>query len=357
MRDTIYVAFPSNTGVSGAPTKVSVIHTARPNEDDVITFNPAAMTVWPYAMATALEPDLKSYALFTVFPRTNVDGHAAFLQFIRSNATKLMAIGGSPMANGPRIAQDNWNLYRDLTFSGTPGGPNSYFTPTAAVEGGNLVMRLGGKAILVDQAPPSLPAGTTGNETRIVAVDQRFFVTWLWRESDRFAPAIFYVHDRQLAKWRDLKFSWNLPQSRIFGSWLATIAMSYEGVGSGVWHDSNPGHNDESDHWVKDVLPDVRLEFEDMRLGCAIPGTLILDNLVDGRRIMLETHKEDSEILDVGNDGLVLYRINDEIFSAQIEGDTLSGATLVAKGEDVPQVHWAFWSGTPAEANQRRNND
>ena len=124
--------------------------------------------------------------------------------------------------------------------------------------------------------------------------------------------------------------------------------MSYEG-GGGVWRDHNPGHNDESNQWVKDLLPDVRQEFADMRMYCVIPGLLILDNLADGRRITLKTHEEDSEILDVRKDGLVLYRVNDEIFSTNIEGDRLSAPILVVKGEDVPEVHWAFWSSAQAE--------
>ncbi|MGH9397860.1 MAG: hypothetical protein ACRD18_13550 [Terriglobia bacterium] len=95
---------------------------------------------------------------------------------------------------------------------------------------------------------------------------------------------------------------------------------------------------------MKGLLPDVRLEFGDLRMYCLVPGTLILDNLVDGRRITLHTHEEDSEILDVRSDGLVLYRVNDEIFSAHIEGDKLGPSTLVVKDTDVPEVHWAFWS-------------
>ena len=210
-------------------------------------------------------------------------------------------------------------------------------------------MRPGGENIPVDLAPPTLPASATGHEIRIVAANRRFVVTWFWRASDRFAPAVFYVHDRQLGKWRDLKFQWNLPQSRIFGSWLATIAMSYVGIGPGGWHDTNPGRMDESHPWVKYEHPDVRFEFGALRMGDRIPGTLILDNLADGRRITLKTNEEDSEILDVRKNGLVLYRVNNEVFSTKIEGDKLSAPKLVVKGEDVPEVHWAFWSKAGTE--------
>jgi hypothetical protein len=56
-------------------------------------------------------------------------------------------------------------------------------------------------------------------------------------------------------------------------------------------------------------------------------------------------------VLDVRADGLVLYRVNDKIFSARIEGDKLGPAKLVVKGEDVPEVHWVFWSASKPPAS------
>jgi len=40
----------------------------------------------------------------------------------------------------------------------------------------------------------------------------------------------------------------------------------------------------------------------------------------------------------------VLYRVNDTIFQAQIAGGKLRGTTVVVKDEDVPEIHWVFWS-------------
>lgn len=352
--DKIYVAFPSNTGISRAPTKLGVIDKRAPAVGGVLTFNPTVMLVYPQAMATAAGQGLNSYALFTLFPEPppTLNGHSAFMRFIQSDATTLVAIAGNEPTKGPRVTRNEWGLYSHLTFYGSPGGPGEYFTPQALAEGGDLVMHLGGKVIVVDQSPPPLRPAANGHGIRIVAVNRRFVVTWFFPASDRSAPAVFYVHDRQLGKWRDLKFQWSIPQSRIFGPWLATIAATYEGA-EGVWRDPNPGHSDEGNYWVKDVLPDVRLEFGDMRMYWVIPGMLVLDNLGDGRRITLQTNEEDSEILDVRKDGLVLYRINDSIFSARIEGDKLSAPTLVVKDDDVPEVHWAFWSNAEVKTETK----
>jgi hypothetical protein len=73
------------------------------------------------------------------------------------------------------------------------------------------------------------------------------------------------------------------------------------------------------------------------------PGVLVLQNLDDGRKIRIETGQEDSEILNVNGD-IVVYRVNDSVYRASIAGDRLQGATVLAKDDDVPEVHWVFWS-------------
>jgi hypothetical protein len=346
----IYVLFPSDLTFPAA-TKVSVIHERHPQEGDLVGFNPDATALWRYGVATAQGSGSGSHVLLPLFqePPSTVKGHAAFMQYI-ARATTLVAIAGDAPASGPRVTRNSWALYRDLTYSGSPGGPGAYPAPEAEVEGGNLVMRYGGTSTIVDRAPPPLAQAASDTEVRIAAANRRFVATWVFRTSDRSAPATVYAHDRRLNTWKEIKSVGSIPACRIFGSWLATTVRDYVGLQSdGQYRDTNPGHEDESNHFVKDLLPDVRDQFYFMESGLHIPGTIILDNLVDGRRITLDTHEEDSEILAVREDGLVLYRVNDEIFSAQIEGDKLSAPTLVVKGEDVPEVHWAFWSNAPAE--------
>jgi len=73
------------------------------------------------------------------------------------------------------------------------------------------------------------------------------------------------------------------------------------------------------------------------------PGVLVLQNLADGRKIRIETGQEDSEILTVDQEK-VLYRVNDTIYQAHIVGEQLKDSTVVVKDEDVPEIHWVFWS-------------
>jgi hypothetical protein len=75
----------------------------------------------------------------------------------------------------------------------------------------------------------------------------------------------------------------------------------------------------------------------------SIPGILMLQNLGDGRKIRIETDQEDSEIL-WADDNSALYRVNDAIYQAQIIGDKLQDTTMIVKDQDVPEIHWVFWS-------------
>ena len=354
----IYVAFPYFNGVSRAPTRVSIVHESQPALVDVVGFNPTGMLNWDRATATSVAPDLKSYALFTLFPvsAVHVDDHVAFMRLIRGSATSLVAIGGQRPVKGPRVTRDQWGFYSHLTFYGSPGGPGQYFTPQAVVEGGNLVMHLGGKTILVDQAPPELTASAAAPRTVwILAANSEFLASVpLGNGPENFAapaPATIYVHNRQSNTWKEIRSAGNMPECRIFGPWLATMVRT--GIGPGRGSDTNPGHNDESHQWIKDYRPDVREEFGAIDFLFDIPGIFTLDNLIDGRQVTLKTNQEDSEVLDVRKNGLVLYRVNDEIYSAQIEGDKLSAPTLVAKGDDVPEVHWAFWSNAQVETKPK----
>jgi len=83
-----------------------------------------------------------------------------------------------------------------------------------------------------------------------------------------------------------------------------------------------------------------------------MPGEIDIYNFQDGREVAIRTGQQDSEVLDVSKSGQVVYRVNDKIFLSQIEGTQLTRAALIAQGDDVPEVHWAFWSDPqPASAS------
>jgi hypothetical protein len=59
--------------------------------------------------------------------------------------------------------------------------------------------------------------------------------------------------------------------------------------------------------------------------------------------ITWQTGQGDSEILLVRGNS-VIYRVNDILYSARIEGTTLGSPQLLAQDEAVPDMHWAFSS-------------
>jgi hypothetical protein len=211
------------------------------------------------------------------------------------------------------------------------------------VEGNNLVYKPPyhlSPLVVVDSAP-SDPLATNGPIV-IGAINSHYLLAGVLQPgggpSGQF---VWRVHDRVRNSWRSLQIEGDQSRLRLFGDWLAT---DVEMQSSGSFSGNHPEKSRERDART-DRLPSVYGEYG---AYCSLnhrrfPGVLVLQNLQDNRRIRLETHQEDSEILFVSGDS-VLYRINDAIFQAKIVGDALRDTSLLARDEDVPEVHWVFWS-------------
>jgi hypothetical protein len=149
-----------------------------------------------------------------------------------------------------------------------------------------------------------------------------------------------YVDDRTGNQWGIIQTEGNSSTLRLFGHWLAESVANWSSN-----HGPNPGRENERTWDEKtDRLPPVQRLYEQFgQQQYARPGILALQNLADERKIRIETDQEDSEVLWADDDS-VLYRVNDGIYQAKIVGDKLRDATLIVKDEDVPEVHWVFWS-------------
>lgn len=334
--DVIYVTYPHIT-----PTTVSVIHERRPKFDDDVTFNPRKLPVWYGGTGVSAGQGLHSYALFPLIQQTP-----------RIHNGPLIRVADTASFGVSRVQTGELTDYERFRYAGCAGTPEGDPIPVAHVAGKYIVMDWGGRQIEMDRSAPSLGGEATSQPAAIFAATSRFFVFGLTHtRSNLSAPMRLYVHDRTLDLWKEIKFNASAPCSRLFGSWLATTVMMAK---ASPGEDENPGHEDERNTWVALALPNVRDAYATyMGARFYIPGKLILDNLIDGRRITFKTNEEDSEILYVRSGGLVLYRVNDEIFSAHIEGDKLGPAKLVVKGEDVPEIHWAFWSNAEGKAEAK----
>ncbi len=322
--DKIYVAYPSTI-----PSIISVIHKEQPALNDEVDFNPEHLPVLTTDFGIAAGDGRQSYLLCT-FLRDIPHYTGPYPGGVSSS---LVSIAGDAPASGPRVRQGDWSMFNAFRYQGAHGEPlpQPGIIPLGYLKDNHLRMRVQAGSppwtmkVDIDGVPPFPIAGDPGDTLFIVAASARYFgiIPMLRSPEHPYPypiPPYVCIHDRNRNTWKKLPSSSTVPNTRkLFGSWLATIVEV-----------SHPGEI-------------VKTPGAESRTGqTPIPATLVLDNLEDGRRINLNTGQVDSEILTVRKDGLVLYRMNDSIFAAQIEGNKLSKPTLIVKDEGVRGVHWAF---------------
>ncbi|MGH9449992.1 MAG: hypothetical protein ACRD11_05555 [Terriglobia bacterium] len=274
-----------------------------------------------------------------------------------TNHWTVTRIFGNAIPGQPRIVPGTWRLYRYFQYLGSGGGP---YSSTSTQPGGTIddaeIMApytLGPGAGYLGPKPPFLPsqAGViAGYPDRprgasVVADTAHFFAIYApLPTAPPQSPRTVYVLNKAAGRWSVIKLPFYYSTPRLFGAWLAAIVaepnpQSIESPGL-----ENERANEVDANTPTGVvreLPRVRGMYPQ---DVYMPGKLFLQNLVDERKITIEIGQQDSEVLAIRSDGLVLYRVNDSIFEAHIEGDKLSAPTLVVKGDDVPEIHWAFWS-------------
>lgn len=261
----------------------------------------------------------------------------------------------------PRVARGSWNLYRYFRYGGSAGGPyGSGTNPRVCIVAHSIAIEWGGDYAyglgVLSRAPPFLPLAAGLEPPSSGMPPPRFKTRWGGMLADTGHFFLFdaplpenlkkrrigglYLLNKKTGQWRVIKLPFYWFRPRVFSSWVATTVQEPNPEGR-----LSPGLDNERAMEVDDgqtrELPRVRGMYPS---NVYMPGKLLLQNLVDGRKLTIDTGQQDSEVLDVRKNGLVLYRVNNEIFEAHIEGNKLSAPKLVVKGEDVPEVHWAFWS-------------
>ena len=332
-----FFALHPHTGV----TSVAIVHTDDPMRADDVKFSQQGVAPSPPSTAIADPPGAGDVLLAPWIINLTEPANPP-----KEYTVTLARVSGRVAGPGPRIQFDTWSDYEYLRYEGAPGGPN--YTPglIGSAEGENLTINFFGHSSTIDKLPSSL-RGTNAKVTPfIVAADRDYLIltpqySWEDIRSGRLGDSLkLYVKDRLKDHWSTIQSEGNFPTLRLFGQWLTTI--------TGTWdpnHDPAPGRENERTEGEKtDRLPPVQTLYASF-VGRDIlrPGMLTLQNLTDGRKFRIETAQEDSEILRVDGD-VVLYRVNDTIYRAKIDGTQLKDTTVVVKDEDVPEIHWVFWS-------------
>ena len=312
------------------PTTISVIHTDDPYRPDNVLL---AGSVHPYAALTVMA-EAKEGVITLLLPWISDSTDPAHPRW--EVASVLSDVAQSTL----RVNLGARNEYSELRYEGGTGGPEIVAPPPCIFAGGNIAFNVG-QPVVVGSLPPALQTTRDKSYGAILAASKDYLL--LSNRSNVTlgklqASENVFLHDRIQRRWGTIPLEGNWSQVRIFGSWLATIVRFANSE-----HKEGPGRQSERST-QSDSLPDVRQEYENWAGKFYwMPGILTLQNLDDGRKIRIETGQEDSEILRVdGND--VLYRVNDTIYRARIGGSQLKDTTVVVKDEDVPEIHWAFWS-------------
>jgi hypothetical protein len=272
---------------------------------------------------------------------------------------KWLSVASEPSTTGPRVREGAWNEYAAMRFEGNRLG-RDWAGLYGAVEGDHLVCLAFDHHVVMDSLPAFV--GEAINQTAmqriiIVAASEQYLLFELeYSQEERFSKKLsaatettLFLHDRLNDRWKTIQVEGNRSTKRLFGSWLASSVEMLNPTGK-----ASPGRENErgveefGDYEIAGSkgnpgnarFPLIRGQF--FTSDVFSPGVLVLQNLDDGRKIRIETGQEDSEILSV-RETVVVYRVNDAVYQAMIAGDRLEGTTLLAKDEDVPEVHWVFW--------------
>jgi hypothetical protein len=329
-RDTIFAIHPSIRSTSAA-----VIHMRDPLRQQDVVF--ASEGVFPNdAAVTASEPSTLTAIDLIPWITDASDPY-------RPKGT-LASVSGEPGGSQPAVTFGRWDAYVSLRTEGSIGGPSITADLLCSTVGNNFAIRAYGNVTIIGELPSPLrdlhrqivPIILAANEQHLLLIVQHTTqdMTTGKLGDDREA----YDHDLLRGRWRTVRIDGNSSSSRLFGSWLATTV--------GMWnadHKTSPGRDSERNSGT-DTRPDIRGMYAQFK-GRWIwsPGRLVLQNLDDARKITIETGQEDSEVLWIGSE-TVLYRVNDTIYQARIVGAQVQNTTVLVKDEDVPEIHWIFWS-------------
>jgi hypothetical protein len=312
-------------------TSVTVLHTDAPQQvDDVIFNSSGSVVVSPWVAVAARTP-------------TDLD---LLVPLAPSEATQqkpaVVCVSSAAIEAEQRVRLGAWSEYAAVRREGREGGPGIVPYFVASVVSDRLTVTVFGHSFAVNAIPPFARGGTAKGAPAIVVSSKEWLVLDVQYQHETSDSLPHYtempVADRVRGQWKTVQIEGNASGSRLFGSWLATtVGMRNPD------HKASPGRESERSEET-DRLPNVQTLYAIFagKWGW-FPGVLTLQNLADGRKIRIETGQEDSEILRVEGD-VLLYRVNDTIYHARIDGSQLKDTTVVVKDEDVPEIHWAFWS-------------
>jgi hypothetical protein len=324
LQNSLAVAYPHVN-----PSAVSIIHEDDPGREDIAVFNPKLLNTIDDGTAITEE----SGRTYVLFPVTTSNAEA-------TRRVTLIKVLSSPDSKD-RVTEGKIEDYSGIRVAGVPGGPAFGVTPSMAhVDNGIYATLDQQRSKIVDLSGLNTPVD--GADVDILAASTRFFAFYPSKNMDQvqgLTSRVIFVYDILKHSWKQIMQPGNLSRTRLCGPWLVTIQQQERDMPAGEIR-ARPFDKIEVNE--QGETPELRREYGSFQGAISyIPGILIMDNLEDGRKVVIDTGREDSEVLLAEEDS-VTYRINEEIYHAEIRGSDLREPTLIIKSKEVPEIHWAF---------------
>jgi len=162
-------------------------------------------------------------------------------------------------------------------------------------------------------------------------------------------PGTLDVLSKGSNEWRRVPLPFLRSRVRAFGPWLAAIqAVLPSGGPHGsvvVTARTAAGGPESSPGGAKRQTEELggKMTVDDLfrQQLDVFPGELLIYNSVSGAMFRISTGEGDSEVL-LATDKLVYYRVNDQLFRADLDAGGLGKPLMIASGEMIVQAHWAF---------------
>ncbi|MDQ7057924.1 MAG: hypothetical protein Q9N62_05600 [Ghiorsea sp.] len=87
------------------------------------------------------------------------------------------------------------------------------------------------------------------------------------------------------------------------------------------------------------------------RGGYYIPSGIFRFHNLSSNQVFKAYLSEDSEVLDIDEEGWVLYRVGDTLYKAQIQKDSLGKPIKLVTDPAIKSVHWGLWAEDSPSTN------
>lgn len=194
---------------------------------------------------------------------------------------------------------------------------------------------------IINLPPMDLPASrinwkllANGGEATILESFRRSILTAAEPSYPTGQVRIFRASSK---KWETLAIAGPPPIIKLIDNWI--MGIQREEPNGRI----SPGHENRRSVGYKQEAPRPDIDATIKNSGSYYPGVLFLIETGSGKMITISTGEGDSEILYVRDNSTVYYRVNDRILSAPIRGSSIGPPTELARGNELRDVHWAFF--------------